>query len=158
MNTTSEGGAQRPLYLDHHATTPLDARVLDAMMPFLTTDFGNAASRTHRYGWDADKAVQYARAQVGKLIGRRGKEVVFTSGATESNNLALRGVMDAHPDGHLITVATEHRAVLDMARHLEQRGVELTVLPVDGEGRVSPDAVRAAIRPNTRLISVMWVN
>ena len=150
-----------PIYLDHHATTPVDPRVLDAMAPYWSRDFGNAASRTHRYGWRAEAAVELARERIAAALGASDpREIVFTSGATESDNLALQGVLRAHEgegDG-LVTVATEHPAVLDTARALERRGVRVTVLPVDAEGRVDPDAVARALDARTVLVSVGAAN
>src|SRR5690348_5204125 len=121
---------EKPVYLDHHATTPLDPRVLEAMLPYFGPKFGNAASRTHRFGWEAEKGVERARGQVAALIGAEPREIVFTSGATESNNLALKGVMEAYRSrgDHLATMATEHRAVLDPVQHLERLGSRVTVL------------------------------
>lgn len=151
----------RPVYLDAHATTPLDPRVLEAMMPFFGDEYGNAASRSHAFGWRAEDAVDEARAQVAALVGGSAKEVVFTSGATESDNLALKGVVEARrAEGstHVITCATEHKAVLDSCKHLERQGTEVTYLGVDTEGRVDPAAVEAALREDTALISVMFVN
>ena len=150
----------RPIYLDHHATTPLDGAVLDAMMPYLTDKFGNASSRTHAYGWEAEEAVHRAREQVAALINARPEEIVFTSGATESDNLALKGIARAYRErgNHIITGTTEHRAVLDACQALEAEGFEVTYVPVDGGGLVDPAAVRDAITPRTILISVMYVN
>lgn len=151
----------RPIYLDNHATTPVDPRVVDAMLPYFGERFGNAASRVHAYGWEAEEAVDEARREVAALLGARGtKEIVFTSGATESDNLAIKGVVEAR-DGaetHVITVATEHKAVLDSCRHIERAGVAVTVLGVDEHGRVDPADIARAIRPTTALISVMWCN
>src|SRR5262249_42794585 len=146
----------RPIYLDYHATTPVDPRVFEAMRPFFTEDFGNAASRQHEYGWRAEAAVEKARAQVARAIGADPKEVIFTSGATEGNNLALLGIAEALGDQgkHLIVGATEHRAVLDPARQLADRGFDLSVLPVDRQGRVDPAELRRALRPDTILISL----
>lgn len=149
-----------PIYLDHHATTPLDPRVLDAMLPFLRESFGNAASG-HAHGRVAHAAVEHARAQVAGLLGGRPDEVVFTSGATESNNLALLGVMtgergDAH--GHVITQATEHPAILDTCHELERRGARVTRLPVDAQGHLEVDQLEAAMSADTRLVSVMRCN
>lgn len=151
---------KRRVYLDHHATTPVDPRVLGAMLPYFTEKFGNPASRQHPWGWEAEQAVERARRQVAALIGAAPEEVIFTSGATESCNLAIKGVAEAYAGqgDHIITVATEHRAVLDPCRSLERRGWRVTYLPVDGEGLVDPDAVRRAITPRTILISVMWAN
>lgn len=150
----------RPIYLDHHATTPLDSAVLDAMMPYLTDKFGNASSRTHAYGWEAEEAVHQAREQVAALINARPEEIVFTSGATESDNLALKGIARAYRErgNHVITCTTEHRAVLDSCQSLEAEGFEVTYVPVDSGGLVDPDDVRRAITPRTILISIMYVN
>ncbi|MGE3537760.1 MAG: IscS subfamily cysteine desulfurase [Candidatus Tectimicrobiota bacterium] len=150
----------RPLYLDHHATTPVDPLVLEAMMPYLTEQFGNAASRTHPYGWEAEEAVYNARQQVADLIGAKPEEIIFTSGATESDNLALKGIAWANRDrgAHIITVVTEHKAVLDSCKALEKQGFEITYVPVDRYGLVDPDDIRKAITPQTTLISVMYVN
>ena len=150
----------RPIYLDHHATTPLDGAVLDAMMPYLTDKFGNASSRTHAYGWEAEEAVHQAREQVAALINARPEEIVFTSGATESDNLALKGIARAYRErgNHVITCTTEHRAVLDACQALEAEGFEVTYVPVDSGGLVDPDDVRRAITPRTILISIMYVN
>jgi len=150
-----------PIYLDYHATTPVDPRVLEAMLPFFSEQFGNAASRTHVFGWRAAEAVDAARAQVAALVGARSpEEIVFTSGATESDNLALKGVALANRDkgDHIVAVATEHRAVLDACKRLEQDGFRVTLLLVDKHGVVSPDAVRAAITDRTILVSVMAAN
>ena len=151
---------QRPIYLDHHATTPLDAAALDAMMPYLTDAFGNAASKTHSYGWEAEEAVETAREQIAALIHAKPEEIVFTSGATESDNLALKGVAMAYRERgrHIITSPTEHKAILDTCHYLEQHGFEITYLPVDHTGLVNPDDVRQAITPETILISIMHVN
>lgn len=150
----------RPIYLDHHATTPLEPAVLEAMMPYFTEKFGNASSKTHRYGWEAEEAVHTARQQVAALIHARPEEIIFTSGATESDNLALKGVAWAYRDkgNHIITVTTEHKAVLDSCKALEREGFEVTYLPVDRTGLVDPEAIRRAITPRTVLISVMYVN
>ncbi|MFO1464747.1 MAG: cysteine desulfurase family protein [bacterium] len=150
----------RPIYLDYHATTPTDPRVFAAMRPFFTEEFGNAASRQHEYGWKAEAAVEKGRGQVAQAIGAQAKEIVFTSGATEGNNLALFGIAEALAERgrHLIVGATEHRAVLDPAKRLAERGCELTVLPVDRYGRVDPEELRRALRPDTFLISLMMAN
>lgn len=149
-----------PIYLDHNATTPLDPRVLEAMLPFLTEHFGNAASRTHPYGWAAAQAVDSARQRLAVKLGAEPDEILFTSGATESCNTAIKGVAwSLEGRGrHLVTCATEHRAVLDPHRRLGREGWEVTVLPVDGRGRVEPGAVEEAIRPDTVLVSVMLAN
>jgi cysteine desulfurase len=150
-----------PIYLDNHATTPMDQRVLDAMLPYFVDKFGNAASRNHAFGWAAEEAVEEARGQISQLIHADAKEIVFTSGATESDNLALKGVVEMyHEKGdHIITSMTEHRAVLDTAKALEtKRGVKVTYLPVDKFGMVNPDEVRKAITDKTILISIMFAN
>ncbi|XP_020109408.1 cysteine desulfurase, mitochondrial-like [Ananas comosus] len=150
----------RPLYLDMQATTPVDPRVLDAMLPFYLSRFGNPHSRTHLYGWESDAAVEAARAQVAALIGADPKEVFFTSGATESNNISVKGLMRFHRDRkrHVVTTQTEHKCVLDSCRWLQQEGFEVTYLPVRPDGLVDLDALAAAIRPDTGLVSVMAVN
>ena len=152
--------ATRPVYLDHHATTPVDPRVLQAMLPYFNHGFGNAASRQHRYGWQADEAVERARQQVAALIGAKAKEIVFTSGATEADNLAIRGAVAARASRgrHVVTVATEHPAVLDTCRRLERDGCTVTVLPVDRDGLVDPDRFAAALTDETVLASVMAAN
>jgi cysteine desulfurase len=142
-----------PIYMDNHATTRVDPRVLEAMMPWLTENYGNAASRSHGFGWAAEQAVETARAQVAKLIGATAREIVFTSGATESNNLAIAGAVEAQGGrGHVITQATEHKAVLDPCAWLEKKGARVTVLPVDGEGRVRIEDLRRAIDEETALL------
>lgn len=150
----------RPIYLDYHATTPVDPRVLDAMLPYFTERFGNAASRQHAYGWEAQDAVDTARAQVAALIGASTGEIVFTSGASESNNLAIKGAACSRRDkgNHLITVATEHKSVLDSFKSLQSDGFDVTFLGVDREGFVDLDALRSAIRDTTVLVSVMAAN
>jgi cysteine desulfurase len=149
-----------PIYMDHHATTPVDPRVLDAMLPSLKGEFGNAASKSHAFGWRAEEAVEAARAQVAALIGATPRELVWTSGATESNNLAIKGAAQFHraKGRHLVTVATEHKAVLDSMQALARDGWSVTVLPVAGDGRLDPAAVQAALRPDTVLVSVMHAN
>jgi cysteine desulfurase len=150
----------KAVYFDNHATTPLDPRVLDAMLPYFTEKFGNAASRQHRFGWEAEQAVESARRKIAALIGAEAKEIVFTSGATESNNLALKGAAEAYAGrgDHLITVATEHKAVLDACKHLEQNGWRVTYLPVMRDGLIDLDRFRAAITESTVLASVMYAN
>jgi cysteine desulfurase len=150
----------RPVYMDNHATTPLDPRVLDAMLPYFREKFGNAASRSHAYGWEAEHAVEKARRQIAALIGAEAREIVFTSGATESNNLALKGVAEActKNGNHIITIGTEHKAVLDTCKKLAKTGCEVTYLPVASDGLIDPDRLRAAITDHTILISVMWAN
>ena len=151
---------KRPVYMDNHATTPLDPRVLEAMLPHFTERFGNAASRSHAYGWEAEQAVERARRQIAALIGADAKEIVFTSGATESNNLALKGIAEAYAKkgNHIITVCTEHKAVLDTGKRLAKHGCEVTYLSVGSGGLIDPEEVRAAITDRTILISVMWAN
>lgn len=153
-----------PVYLDNHATTPLDPRVLEAMMPFFTEHFGNASSKAHEYGWTAEAAVDIARKRIAELVGADAKEIVFTSGATESISLALRGVVDGarslarDREIHIVTAATEHHAVLDTLKALGRTGVRLTIVPVDSHGRVDVDALERALTEQTLLVSVMWAN
>ncbi len=149
-----------PIYMDYGATTPCDPRVVDAMIPWLREHFGNPASRTHAYGWEAEEAVERARTQVAELIGADPREIVWTSGATESNNLALKGAAHFYQSRgkHIITVKTEHKAVLDTVRELERQGFEATYLDVKDDGLLDMEALKAAIRPDTILISVMYVN
>ncbi|MBI5510143.1 MAG: IscS subfamily cysteine desulfurase [Deltaproteobacteria bacterium] len=149
-----------PIYMDNHSTTPVDPRVLARMLPFFSEDFGNAASRSHAFGWKAEAAVEAAREEIAKLIGATGREIVLTSGATESDNLALTGVTDflASKGNHVITQQTEHKAVLDTCKALEKRGVAVTYLGVDKYGRVDPQAVADAITLRTVLVSVMLAN
>ncbi len=151
---------QLPIYLDYNSTTPCDPRVVEAMLPYFTKHFGNAASRTHAFGWEGEEAVEYAREQVAQLIGAEPKEIVFSSGATEAANLALKGVFEAYAakGNHIITVVTEHKAVLDSCHHIERLGGEITWLPVDNEGLISLPELEAAIRPTTMLIAVMYAN
>jgi cysteine desulfurase len=152
--------AKPPIYLDSHATTPVDPRVLEAMLPFFAEHFGNASSRNHPFGWKAAKAVEQAREQVASLIGVRLREIVFTSGATESNNLAIKGIARRAPAGrrHIVTVSTEHRAVLDPCRALERDGFRVTYLDVDREGHVNLDRLRDAVNHETLLVSAMSAN
>ena len=149
-----------PIYLDYSATTPCDPRVVDAMIPWLRTHFGNPASRSHAWGWEAEAAVETARSHVADLIGADPREIVWTSGATESNNLALKGAAQFYKTKgkHIITVKTEHKAVLDTCRELERQGFEVTYLDVQEDGLVNLDVFKAAIRPDTILASVMFVN
>ncbi|MGB7845271.1 MAG: IscS subfamily cysteine desulfurase [Candidatus Acidiferrum sp.] len=149
-----------PIYMDNHATTPLDPRVLEAMLPYFTEKFGNAASRNHSFGWSAEEAVEKARQQVASLINATAKEIIWTSGATESDNLMIKGVAEMYREkgNHIITEAIEHKAVLDTCKNLEKHGFEVTYLPVHKDGRVDPEDVRKAIRPTTILISVMYAN
>jgi cysteine desulfurase len=149
-----------PIYMDYGATTPMDPRVVDAMLPWMRERFGNPASRTHAYGWDAEAAVEEARGQVADLIGADPREIVWTSGATESNNLALKGAAHFYKTRgkHIITVKTEHKAVLDTVRELERQGFEATYLDVKEDGLLDLDVLKAAIRPDTIIVSVMFVN
>ena len=149
----------RRIYLDHHASTPVDGRVLQAMLPYFSEVYGNASSRSHAFGWDADSAVSRARSEVAQLIGARSpREIVFTSGATESNNLALKGVLEARGGGHIVTSAIEHPCVLEACRYLERSGVTWTRVGVNAAGIVSAAEVEAALRPDTVLVSIMSVN
>lgn len=150
----------RPLYLDVQATSPVDPRVLDAMLPYYVSLYGNPHSRTHLYGWESEQAVESARAQVAALIKASPKEIIFTSGATESNNISIKGVLHFYKDRkrHVITTQTEHKCVLDSCRHLQQEGFEVTYLPVKPDGLVDLETLRASIRPDTGLVSVMMVN
>lgn len=149
-----------PIYLDHNATTPCDPRVVDAMLPYFTNVFGNAASRNHPFGWQAEEAVDYAREQVAKLVGADPKEIIFTSGATEADNLALKGVFEMYrtKGNHIITCSIEHKAVLDTCKHLEKEGAEVTYLKVDREGMIDLNELEAAIKPTTILIAIMYAN
>lgn len=149
-----------PVYLDNNATTPMDPRVLEAMTPYFLEQFGNAASRNHPFGWQAEEAVDYAREQVAKLIGADPKEIIFTSGATESDNLAIKGVFDmyASKGNHIITATTEHKAVLDTCKHIEKLGGEVTYLPVQADGLIDLAELEAAIKPTTILIAIMYAN
>jgi len=149
-----------PIYFDNHATTPVDPRVLEAMLPYFGDKFGNAASRNHSFGWAGEEAVENARGQVASLIGATPKEIIFTSGATESDNLMIKGVAEMYREkgNHIITQAIEHKAVLDTCKRLEKYGYEVTYLPVKKDGRVDPEDVRKAIKPTTILITVMYAN
>src|ERR1700694_4389145 len=148
------------IYLYINATTPLDPRVLDAMMPYLTSEFGNAASRSHPFGWKAEEAVEYGREQIANLIGASDKEIVFTSGATESINLAIKGVAEFYKDegNHIITCRTEHKATLDTCKRLERGGFQLAYLTVDKFGRVEVEKIRAAFTDKSTLVSIMFAN
>jgi cysteine desulfurase len=151
---------QLPIYLDYSATTPVDPRVVDAMIPWLRSHFGNPASRSHAYGWEAEKAVEAAREEVARLLNADPREIVWTSGATESNNLAIKGAAHFYKDKgrHLVTLKTEHKAVLDTMRELEREGFEVTYLDVQSDGLVNLAKLAAALRPDTTVVSVMWVN
>lgn len=149
-----------PVYLDNNSTTPIDLRVVEAMMPYLTEKFGNAASRSHAYGWEGESAVETARAQVAKLIGANPKEIVFTSGATESINIAIKGAFEMYGEKgrHIITCVTEHKATLDSAKYVEKHGAQVTYLPVNSTGQIDLDALKAVITPQTILVSLMHAN
>ncbi|ACG71866.1 cysteine desulfurase IscS [Anaeromyxobacter sp. K] len=149
-----------PIYMDYHATTPVDPRVLEAMLPYFTTEYGNAASKSHAFGWKAEEAVEAAREEVAKLIGASAKEIVWTSGATESDNLAVKGAAHFYQakGKHLVTCKTEHKAVLDSMHALERQGFEVTFLEPERDGRLDPAKVKAALRPDTILVSVMHAN
>ena len=149
-----------PIYLDHNATTPMDPRVLEAMIPYFTENFGNAASRNHSFGWHAEEAVDYAREQIAQLIGADPKEIIFTSGATEGDNLGIKGVyeMYASKGNHIITCTTEHKAVLDTCKHLEKLGAEVTYLEVQPDGLIDLKELEAAMRPTTILVAIMYAN
>jgi len=149
-----------PIYLDHNATTPMDPRVLETMIPYFTENFGNAASRNHSFGWHAEEAVDYAREQIAQLIGADPKEIIFTSGATEGDNLGIKGVyeMYASKGNHIITCTTEHKAVLDTCKHLEKLGAEVTYLEVQPDGLIDLKALEAAMRPTTILVAIMYAN
>ena len=149
-----------PIYMDNHATTPLDPRVLDTMLPYFTGKFGNAASRNHGFGWEAEQGVEGAREQIAKLIGATAKEIIFTSGATESNNLAIKGIAEMYKErgNHIITQVTEHKAVLDTCKRLEKSGYRVTYLPVQADGLISLDDLKAAITDKTILVSIMYAN
>jgi len=153
-------GVKLPIYMDNHATTPVDPRVVEAMLPYFTENFGNAASRNHEFGWKAEEGVEHAREQAARLIGATPKEIIWTSGATESNNLAIKGVAEMYREkgNHIITEVTEHKAVLDTCKRLEKYGYEVTYLPVAKEGRVDLDDLRRAITPKTILITIMYAN
>lgn len=149
-----------PVYLDHNSTTPCDAEVVEAMLPYFAQHFGNAASRSHSFGWQAEEAVEMAREQIASLIGSENKEIIFTSGATEAANLAIKGVFESYAlkGNHIITTNIEHKAVLDTCKSLEKKGAEVTYLAVDSEGLITPQQVEEAIRPSTILIAIMYAN
>jgi cysteine desulfurase len=150
----------RPAYLDFQATTPVDPRVLDAMLPYFAGKFGNPHSRTHSYGWETEEGIENARIQIADLIGADSKEIIFTSGATESNNMAIKGVARFYKDkkNHVITAQTEHKCVLDSCRSLESEGFKVTYLPVKSNGLIDLDTLRDAFTPQTSLVSIMGVN
>jgi cysteine desulfurase len=162
MNDVNQktNGVQLPIYMDNHATTPMDPRVLDAMLPTFTKVFGNAASRNHSFGWEAEKLVEKAREQVGELIGSSGKEIVFTSGATESNNLAIKGAAHFYKEKgkHIITSKIEHKATIDSCRALEMEGFTVTYLEPGKDGIITAAQVESALRPDTVLVTLMWAN
>ena len=149
-----------PIYMDYHATTPVDPRVLEAMMPSFTAEFGNAAGRNHPFGWHAEKFVENGREQIAHMIGADPKEIIFTSGATESNNIALKGAAEMYREkgDHMITQVTEHKAILDTCKFLEKSGIKITYLPVDKYGQISLEDLQKAITDKTILISIMFAN
>jgi cysteine desulfurase len=153
-------GVQLPIYMDNHATSQLDPRVLEAMLPYFTSRFGNAASRNHSFGWDAEQGVETAREQIAKLIGATAKEIIFTSGATESNNLAIKGIAEMYKErgNHIITQVTEHKAVLDTCKRLEKYGYRVTYLPVKADGLIDLDDLKRAMDDKTILVSIMFAN
>jgi cysteine desulfurase len=157
---TAPHGVKLPIYMDYHATTPMDPRVLEAMIPFFTGKFGNAASRNHGFGWEAEQGVEHAREQVAKLINATAKEIIFTSGATESNNLAIKGIAEMYKErgNHIITQVTEHKAVLDTCKRLEKSGYKVTYLPVKADGLIDIEQLKAAMTDKTILVSIMFAN
>jgi cysteine desulfurase len=159
-NEPLPAGVKLPIYMDNHATTPLDPRVLEAMMPYLTGIFGNAASRNHSFGWEAEQATEKAREQIAKLIGATAKEIIFTSGATESNNLAIKGIAEMYRErgNHIITQVTEHKATLDTCKRLEKSGYRITYLPVQADGLIDIEDLKRAIDKDTILVSIMYAN
>ena len=159
-NESLPAGVKLPIYMDNHATTPLDPRVLEAMMPYLTGIFGNAASRNHSFGWEAEAAVEKAREQIAKLIGCTAKEIIFTSGATESNNLAIKGIAEMYRErgNHIITQVTEHKAVLDTCKRLEKSGYRVTYLPAQADGLIDIEDLKRAMDDQTILVSIMYSN
>src|SRR3954462_7745815 len=159
-NGNLPNGVKLPIYLDNHATSPMDPRVLEAMMPFLTNKLGNAASRNHSFGWEAEQAVEIAREQIAKLIGASAKEIIFTSGATESNNLAIKGIAEMYRErgNHIITQVTEHKAVLDTCKRLEKYGYRVTYLPVKADGLIDIEDLKRAMDDKTILVTIMAAN
>ena len=159
-NVEVPAGVSLPIYMDNHATSPLDPRVLEAMLPYFTVKFGNAASRNHSFGWEAEQAVETAREQIAKLIGATAKEIIFTSGATESNNLAIKGIAEMYRErgNHIITQVTEHKAVLDTCKRLEKYGYRVTYLPVKADGLIDIDDLKRAMDDKTILVSIMAAN
>ncbi|HEV2021168.1 MAG TPA: IscS subfamily cysteine desulfurase [Terriglobales bacterium] len=160
MTTTSGNGVKLPIYMDNHATTPMDPRVLEEMLPYFTEKFGNSASRNHSFGWEAEQGVEQARERIAKLVGATAKEIIFTSGATESDNLALKGVAEMYKEkgNHIITAVTEHKAILDTCKRLEKYGYRVTYLPVKGDGLVDLEDLKRAIDDKTILVSIMFAN
>src|SRR5208282_1323957 len=160
IRRAKEMAVKLPIYMDNHATTPVDPRVVEAMLPYFNEKFGNAASRNHSFGWAGEEAVETARQQIASLIGATPKEIIFTSGATESDNLMIKGIAEMYREkgNHIITQAIEHKAVLDTCKRLEKEGFEVTYLPVQKDGRVNPEDVRKAIKPTTILIAIMYAN
>ena len=152
-NGNAHASVKLPIYMDNHATTPVDPRVLEAMLPYYTEHFGNAASRNHQFGWEAEQAVEAAREQIAKLVGATAKEIIFTSGATESDNLAIKGVAEMYREkgNHIITAATEHKAVLDTCKRLEKNGYRVTYLPVGADGLINLEDLKRAIDDKTIL-------
>src|SRR5438309_1858655 len=159
-NGNAHASVKLPIYMDNHATTPVDPRVLEAMLPYYTGRFGNAASRNHQFGWEAEQAVEAARDQIAKLIGATAKEIIFTSGATESDNTAIKGVAEMYREkgNHIITAATEHKAVLDTCKRLEKNGYRVTYLPVGADGLINLDDLKRAMDDKTILVSIMYAN
>src|ERR1700756_741553 len=160
QQTTSANGIKLPIYMDNHATTPMDPRVLEEMLPYFMEKFGNAASRNHPFGWAAEEAVEQSRERIAKLIGATAKEIVFTSGATESDNLAIKGVAEMYREkgNHIITAVTEHKAVLDTCKHLEKLGFRVTYLPVQKDGLIDLDDLNRAMDDKTILVTIMAAN
>src|ERR1700739_3206741 len=160
QRTPAPDGVKLPIYMDNHATTPMDPRVLEAMLPYFMEKFGNAASRNHPFGWTAEEAVEQAREQIAKLVGATAKEIIFTSGATESDNLAIKGVAEMYREkgNHIITAVTEHKAVLDTCKRLEKYGYRVTYLPVQKDGLVDLEDLKRAIDDKTILVTIMWAN